>query len=412
MDSAKDPQRGGMDGKGMLEVAYVISMPHGLDAWTYRELEALSKGGVGFTILPLRYAPGPLMPKREWDCYRWSRGQVAVRQLVCFIERPLLYARLLAEAIQTRTVIDLMLAIDFAGLMRVKRTGIIHCVFGDHKLFIGYYCKKLLGIPLTVALYGYDLRANPNWGMFKRAIRAANLIIVNCDFNKKLLTEIVGQEVGARARVVRHYAEIPTSVAADKLKILIVGGFVERKGHDVLFKAIAALGEDADKIEIWVAGYPGPVDVAQLAIECGVNDKVRVFGSVGERGLDYLFEACDIFCLPSKTDVHGISEGLPVALIEAMAHGKPVISTRLAGIPELVNEVLVEEGDVAGLARAIRRVAGDPELRRCMGAKNLEMVRSGYSKKNVLLLRDLWIEQVSNGPSREVSCAQGLHDRS
>ena len=137
----------------------------------------------------------------------------------------------------------------------------IHCVFGDHKFFVGYYCKKLLDIPLSVALYGYELRANPNPSMLRKALPDADTIIVNCEYNRQLLSDIAGREAAERARLVRHFAEIPPTADHTKVRILMVGGFFARKGHDVLFKAIRALGPTADAVEVWVAGYPGPVDV-------------------------------------------------------------------------------------------------------------------------------------------------------
>jgi colanic acid/amylovoran biosynthesis glycosyltransferase len=105
--------------------------------------------------------------------------------------------------------------------------------------------------------------------------------------------------------------------------------------------------------------------------------------------LDVLYRTCDIFCLPSVVDSTGVSEGLPVVLIEAMSYGKPVIATRLAGTPELVEDILIEERDVAGLTEALRRLIADPELRQRMGQRNVEIVEAEYSKANVKQMRDL-----------------------
>lgn len=373
-------------------VAYVLSMPHGLDAWTFREMETLMQDDINITIFPLRYASGPYMPKQDWDCYRFNEWLVILRQLLWLIRYPTIYLPLLLEAIRTHSLIDFLLGFDFAQQMAKRRVEMIHCVFGDHKLFVGYYCKKILKIPLSVALYGYDLRANPNWPMFRRAIELCDRIIVNCDFNKQSLCEIAGNELGQRARVIRHYAQIPANDRCDKIRILIVGGFVQRKGHDLLFQAVSSLGAEADNVEIWVAGYPGPVDMSQLARDFGIEDQVRVFGCVRDRGLDFLYQQCDIFCLPSRTDDQGVSEGLPVALIEAMAHAKPVIATRLAGTPELVEEILIDEGDVKGLVKALKRFIDDPGLRASSGARNLEIVRARHSKQNVAVLRDFFLE--------------------
>jgi colanic acid/amylovoran biosynthesis glycosyltransferase len=244
-------------------------------------------------------------------------------------------------------------------------------------------------------LYGYELRANPNWQVFRQTINHCDSIVVNCDFNKQLLAECVGEELAQDAYVIRHYADIPAIAdgRCDRVRVLIVGGFEERKGHDILFKAVKALGADLAHVELWVAGYRGCVDVEQLARDLGLSEQVRIFGAVSEPVLDFLYECCDIFCLPSRADQSGVSEGLPVALIEAMAHAKPVISTRLGGIPELVQEILVEENDVQALADALRSFIRDREWRRLSGLRNREIVKAKYSNQNVLAMRDLFLQE-------------------
>ena len=83
-----------------------------------------------------------------------------------------------------------------------------------------------------------------------------------------------------------------------------------------------------------------------------------------------------------------------VSLIEAMAHAKPVIATRLGGIPELVEETLVEEGDIQELANALRQYICDLELRKTSGENNQEIVKSFYSARNITEISTLWEESL------------------
>ena len=99
-----------------------------------------------------------------------------------------------------------------------------------------------------------------------------------------------------------------------------------------------------------------------------LDEKVEVLGRQGGVILDIIYSACDIFCLPSFTEYYSDGkprerEGIPVALMEAMAWGKPVITTRHAGIPELVDEILVEERNVKQLKEAIEYLLDNPEKR-------------------------------------------------
>jgi len=130
-----------------------------------------------------------------------------------------------------------------------------------------------------------------------------------------------------------------------------------------------------------------------LAKSLGIEDKVTIFGEVSDDFLKVLYDSCDIFCLPSKTTRKGEKEGIPVALMEAMSYGKPVISTRHAGIPELVEEILVEENNVDELAKAIELLVDNPDLRRKLGERNRKIIEEKYSKKNVTKLRNIFLGQ-------------------
>src|SRR4051794_36516731 len=92
----------------------------------------------------------------------------------------------------------------------------------------------------------------------------------------------------------------------------------------------------------------------------------------------------DVFCQHSIVDPEtGDEEGLPVAILEAMVHGLPVVSTRHAGIPDAVADgvsgFLVEEGDVAGMARHLARLAADPALRSRMGRAGRRIVEARFT---------------------------------
>lgn len=377
----------------MKNIAYVISMPHGIDRWTFREIEGLRSRGLNISLFPIRYATGPYMPLASWHCYRFQRWHVIAQQVIALIQMRGSYLSLVREALQTHTLVDLLLAIAFSQQMKRWHIEHIHCVFGDHKLFVGYYCKKLLHIPLSVAIYGYELKANPNWDMFQRALAACDEVITNCDYNGKLVKQYGGDHVTDKLHVIRHYADVIPARPRTLFNILIVGGFSERKGHDVLFKAIRALGDQAHCLEVWVAGYAGTVDVGALAHQLGVEAHVRIFGAVSDEMVNFLYQQCDLFCLPSRTDQDGISEGLPVSLIEAMACGKPVISTRIAGIPELVDAVLVPENDSEALAQAIQHYIDNPTQCERDGRHNQEIVSAQYSTSNLQAMARLFLEE-------------------
>jgi glycosyltransferase involved in cell wall biosynthesis len=98
---------------------------------------------------------------------------------------------------------------------------------------------------------------------------------------------------------------------------------------------------------------------------------VRLVGALDRDAVAAAMAAADIVVVPSIVDRAGNVDGLPNALLEAMAAGRAVIASRVAGIPDVVTDgvdgILVAEKDVAGLAAAMTRLAGEPALRRRLG---------------------------------------------
>jgi glycosyltransferase involved in cell wall biosynthesis len=133
------------------------------------------------------------------------------------------------------------------------------------------------------------------------------------------------------------------------------------------------------------------IDLEELAEKYEIQDKIEILGRQGSPILDIIYYACDIFCLPSYTDTYpdgkpSEREGIPVALMEAMAWGKPVIATDHAGNSELVEKILVKEKDVNGLASAIEYLLDNKDKWEDYGKRNLYLVEEKFSKSNIDVL--------------------------
>lgn len=368
-------------------VAYILSIAHGIDAWTYREIDYLTSKGVRVYLYPLRVRPGPYMPSRNWYCHKWNVFHLILNFIRVLVSSPRRLCLSLSHAIKYHGIGYLLIACDFVVSFRKNHIEIIHCVFGDHKFFVGYYCKVLSDLPLSVALYGYELKANPNWKLFKKSLPDADEIIVNCEYNLGLVRQIAGDQIASRSTLIRHVASAKNK---EYIRILIVGGFVYRKGHDVLFEAVKILLRKYSNIKVWVAGYSGDVDIRKLAQEIGISESVEIFENIAENVLEILYQTCDIFCLPSRTVQGGVNEGFPVAILEAMAHGKPVIASNLSGIPELLSEKLVDEGDIDGVAEALEQYIQDEKKRIVDGQRNYQVVQAQCSLENINTLISIW----------------------
>ncbi len=364
-----------------LRVAAIASMKQGLEHFVYGELMFLHAQGFAISLFPTKYHSGLYDPKDDWGVHYWKPWAIALSNVVGFLRAPLLYLRLLAEALSTRSLIDVLFAWDFVRAM--DHADVIYATFGDHKLFIGYYCKRIIARPLVVKIHAYELYHNPNPGMFLRALSACDEITTVTEYNREYLADHFGIDPSA-VHVVRLSIDTKQYRPEIKFVILIVGFFVERKGHSVLFQAVKALGRP--DIEIWVVGDIGPdnfpTDVRALAAEIGVDGQVAFFGKQSGNALRALYRSCDVFCLPCHTDSRGGKEGFPTVLMEAMAMGKPVITTRHVEIPRIVDEILVDENDVQGLAQAIERTYQSVHLRQRLGEKGRRIAEQVFSPRN------------------------------
>jgi glycosyltransferase involved in cell wall biosynthesis len=192
------------------------------------------------------------------------------------------------------------------------------------------------------------------------------------------------EQVGRAARpiVVIPYSVEPLPAPAqptaqvEEFVVTAVARLTPQKGHTHLLEAMARLSREAPQARLMLAGE-GPLRAA-LEAQCerlGLNGQARFLGLVPRAKLPDLLAETDVVALPS------LWEGLPVALIEAMSAGKPIVASDVGGNPELVahgvNGLIVPVGDSAALAEALLRLARDPDLRQRMGRASRQRFESG-----------------------------------
>jgi len=165
--------------------------------------------------------------------------------------------------------------------------------------------------------------------------------------------------------------------AADKISLLCVGRLTPAKGQHILLNAVQLLLARGYPVSLTLVGN-GP-DLASLqahAERLQIAHAVEFAGAVDQDHLLPYYQQADIFVLAS------FAEGLPVVLMEAMAMAVPCISTRIAGIPELlddgINGLLVAASDSDGLADAIARLCNDPALRQQLALAGSQCTRERY----------------------------------
>lgn len=360
-------------------IAYIVSMRAGLEAFIYREVEALYGKDYAITFFATKFKKGDIYsPKEHWPCHAVSIMNL-VLELPWLLFKMLLRPGILIEALRDKGIVDLIFATKFSPIM--KRDGVrqIHCHFGDHKFFIGYYCKRITGLPLSVTIHAHEFYTNPNELLFKKSLAAADRIFpIAQKWVDLLVTKYSVPE--DKIRLNRLFVDADENKPSDEITILAVGRFTERKGFVYLMKALALL-PDINVRAIFV-GF-GELNLNEMAEKEGVREKVTVFGKMNQEQLRYFYQTCDILCVPSITTEKEGAEGIPVVLMEGMACGLPVISTPCGAIEELVDEYIVDEHSVEGIAESIRLLANDAQLRQAQGDKNRLKVMQDFNVKNV-----------------------------
>jgi glycosyltransferase involved in cell wall biosynthesis len=195
--------------------------------------------------------------------------------------------------------------------------------------------------------------------MLGRKIADARYVVTISNYNRALLEQ--HNPTHTPIRVVHAgidtaaYQFRPRGIPADgKVRALTVASLQQYKGHAVLLEALAMGGPEVDRITLDLVGdgvLRGELDA--LAARLGLRDRVRFLGSCSEDAVRAELDAADLFVLPSIVADDGQMEGLPVALMEALACGVPTVSTELSGIPEIVADgvtgLLATAGDAASL---------------------------------------------------------------
>ena len=261
--------------------------------------------------------------------------------------------------------------------------------FGPNGCYFADLCAEA-SVPLYVHFHGFDasiLLRKRHWVRHYRALfaKAAGVIAPSRFLAGKLA------EIGCPADLL-HVSPCGVDPAkfppTERLpgRILAVGRLVEKKAPNLTIEAFARLSQWHPEVRLDLVGG-GPLANscrAQIA-GLGLEDRVHMHGEQSWEAVRALMRQASIFVQHSVTARNGDTEGLPVAILEAMASALPVVSTRHSGIPEAVMHAhtgfLVGEGDVDAMAASLDTLIRDPERAAIMGAAGRERVIEQFTQK-------------------------------
>ncbi len=274
----------------------------------------------------------------------------------------------------------------------------VHAHFGTNPAEVAMLLTALGGPPFSFTVHGPEEFDKPQSLHLRRKIQRSAFVVAISSYGRSQLYRWAALADWPKVKVVHcgldgQFTDRVFLPVTALPRIVCVGRLCEQKGQLLLIQAVHRLSRQGVTCELVLAGDGEMrVEIEALIRGCGLINSVRITGWIGGEQVSHELQSARALVLPS------FAEGLPVVIMEAMALGRPVISTFVAGIPELVrsgeNGWLVPAGDVEALAEAMRAcLEAAPDRLDAMGAAGRERVLKRHCADAEASKLAAWFEQ-------------------
>jgi glycosyltransferase involved in cell wall biosynthesis len=299
-------------------------------------------------------------------------------------------------------------AVYLVNLLQVDRrvagkdTIHLHAHFAHDPALVASLAHRLTGIPFSITTHARDLYQLPHPVLVDR-VSSAQAVITCCGANIRYLQEHTPAEVQEKLHLIYHGVDLDAFQPAvdgsqeNGLPLIVSAGrLIEKKGFADLLAALVEVHRSGIAFRCVIYG-DGPLRsqlVAQIQ-QSGLRDRVHLEGIYTQEKLANELQRASIFALTPRITEDGDRDGIPNVLLEAMACGKPVVSTAVAGIPELVthgeNGLLSSPQDISAIQAGLISLLQDPAARQKMGATARQTVKDRFDLRSAnLRLADLF----------------------
>jgi colanic acid/amylovoran biosynthesis glycosyltransferase len=365
---------------------YVVSLfPCWSETFIVREIAALIAAGADVRILSLKAPSEKLVhPEAERLLPRvrhpLSPRPAALRRAAALFAHPRLLsslARALGRAL-VRHPIELAKsleavarAVEQLDWIRQFDPDVIHAHWASYPSTAALALGRLLGKPFGFTGHAHDIFRHDH--LLREKIESAAVPVTISRYNVDWLAEHVTPRARDRLNVIHCGVDLPSFPFQDDGReedlIVTVARLSPIKGLDVLVDALVELKRQGRRFRCQVIGEgPHRSDLQARLDRQGLSELVALVGARRQSDVQAALRAATIFALPSLIAPNGDRDGIPVSLMEAMAAGAPVVSTRVSGIPELIEDeregLLVSSRDWRALAETLARLFDDAALRR------------------------------------------------
>ena len=367
-------------------VLYLVSLfPCWSETFIVREIHALMRQGVEVRIISLKPHSEPMVqPDAEilLDRVIYPPASLAgslKAALPKVLGHPLQSVRELAPLVKSlwrkpdelvKSVVSWWRTLTMIDAVRAFDPQHLHAHWATYPSSAARILAGRIGRPWSFTGHAHDIFVHDQDLAGK--LNQADFSVTISGYNQKQLAARMIPRNQSRLAVI-HCGVLPadlpyTAAGREAAYVVGVGRLDPIKGFIHLVEACRLLKERGTAFTCDIIG-DGPLrDTLQQAIDAaGLQAQVRLTGALPQQGVRTRINRATLFVLPSVLLADGNADGIPVALMEAMACGATAISTRVSGIPELIhheeNGLLVSPGDAAELADAMARLLGDAPLR-------------------------------------------------
>jgi colanic acid/amylovoran biosynthesis glycosyltransferase len=361
----------------MIRVAYLFErFPSFTQTFCYREVRELCRQGMDLTLFSIRRPTHE--PSQNWNAELVRRVQYLPdeSELLSQVRRALRENKLSAEV--GRELKQWGRQTDFLRLyqaacvgMRMQEHGIrrLHAHFAGMAARTAYWIRIFFGIPYSFTAHANDIFAPRPFAIgLDRLIESASAVVTESDHAAEFLKQRYPK---SEAKICRVYNGLELSdfaeadFASPKPCIISVGRLIEKKGFADLIEACRLLKQQGHSFRCEIIGE-GPLHVAlceQIRRSGFEETECELLGPLTQKQIAQRFAAARVFVLPCMTETSGGMDNLPTVIMEAMAAGLPVVSTPVAGVPEMVEAgvtgELVPQNDPKAVSAAIEQFLTD-----------------------------------------------------
>ncbi len=432
-------------------VGYLLRMyPRFSQTFVVNEILELERQGVDLRIASLRkpnegvfhesisrvrahvdYFPDRVMGqvrknlRTQWS--RWRQSPRRYRRAAAIVRK-----------YETENWFEMVQAVELLRWVGKRRVGHVHVHFGTDEATVALLAAVLGNLSYSLTLHAFDIfRDTVDRSLLAQKINHSRFAVTVCESNRRYMIEnLPGVDPD---KVIVNYngidltrfnpdgglesvaasETVQPSVARKPMSIFSVGRLIEKKGFIHLIHAVAHLRDDGFVVSCDIAGDGREQATLERAIkELDLRKQVRLIGPIDQDRVRQRLREAACFALPCVCARDGNVDALPTVLLESLASGCPTVSTRLSGIPEILEDnvsgLLVEPEDSRSLATAIRRVLEDGALSTRLAEGGLQRASERFDvTANVAVMRELFTAatqdaRVKISPKRALSSTEPL----